>query len=67
MRWKLWLSLAFVGLLGLITLQNWQVVEVRLLWWQFDLSMVVLLAVIGGLGLLSGILLGLLYARHRQR
>ena len=67
MRWKLWLGLGLMALLGVVALQNWQTVAVQLLWWKIEMSVLSLVAVVACLGVLSGLVLGRLCARHLKR
>jgi putative membrane protein len=63
---KLTLGLVLIGLVILFTLQNTQVVEVRLLFWKLSMSQVLLIFLL----LASGALLGWLAcgaSRHRSR
>lgn len=58
MSWKLWVVVALVALLGVFVLQNTTVVEVRLLFWKFEISRSILLLGVLGSGLTMGWVLG---------
>ena len=65
-RTKLTLSLALLAMVVLFTLQNTQVVEVRLLFWKLSMSRVLLVFLLLAVGAVLGWLAHGAY-RHRIR
>ena len=65
-RTKLTLSLVLVALVVLFTLQNTQVVEVRLLFWKLSMSRVLLIFLLLAVGAILGWAANGAY-RHRLR
>lgn len=65
-RTKLTLSLVLVGFIILFTLQNTQVVEVRLLFWTLSMSRVLLIFLLLAIGAILGWVVNSAY-RHRAR
>ena len=65
-RTKLTLSLVLLGLVVLFTVQNTQVVEVRLLFWKLSMSRVLLIFLLLAVGMILGWVAGNAY-RHRGR
>ncbi len=66
-RTKLALILSLVALVVLFTLQNTQVVEVRLLFWKLSMSRVLLIFLLLVVGALLGWLAHSLYQRRNPR
>ena len=66
-RTKLALILSLVALVVLFTLQNTQVVEVRLLFWKLSMSRVLLIFLLLVVGALLGWLANSLYQRRNPR
>lgn len=51
MRWKLLASLALLGLLVIFSVQNYEVVQLRFLVWQIDMSRAILLFLVLAFGI----------------
>ena len=66
-RNKLIVSLVLLGLVVLFTLQNTQVVEVRLLFWTLSMSRVLLIFLLLAVGAILGWLVANAAHRHRGR
>ncbi len=66
-RTKLTLSLVLVGVVILFTLQNTQVVEVRLLFWTLSMSRVLLIILLLVVGVVLGWVGHGVYSRRARR
>ncbi len=58
MNWKLWVVVSLLVVLGLFTLQNTRVVEVRFLFWRLEMSRALMVLGVGATGVVLGWLLG---------
>jgi uncharacterized integral membrane protein len=66
MGWKLILAATAALILAIFTIQNVQVVEVRFLFWQIEMSRSLLLLVVFLLGGAAGWALAAMRQRHRK-
>jgi putative membrane protein len=66
-RTRLTLSLVLVGVVILFTLQNTQVVEVRLLFWTLSMSRVLLIILLLVVGAVLGWVAHSVYSRRARR
>lgn len=67
MRWKLVVSLLLLGLLVVFSVQNYEVVQVRVLVWHLDMSRAVLLFLVLALGIAIGWIAATLRRTARPR
>lgn len=68
MNFKVVVALIVAGLLVVFTVQNYQVVELRFLIWQIEMSRAILMFGVFAAGILSGWLISSVGARrHRPR
>lgn len=68
MNLKLAIALIVAGLLVIFMIQNYQVVELRFLFWELEMSRAILFFAVFAAGMLSGWLISSVGARrHRAR
>jgi uncharacterized integral membrane protein len=66
MNFKLIAGLTIICLIAIFIIQNIAIVEVRVIFWSIAMSMVLLILILLGIGIVTGWLLND-YFRHRKR